>query len=45
MIYGWSGSFSWTINQRDLSAAEMGDKQTQEGGVGWGLGTTNPFLW
>lgn len=41
---GWSGSLSWTINQKDPSAAGKGDKQTQEGGAGWGLGT-NPFLW
>lgn len=39
MIYRWNGSLSWTINQRDLSAAGKGDKVTQEGGAGWGLGT------
>lgn len=39
MIYRWSGSLSWTINQRDLTAAGKGDKVTEEGGAGWGLGT------
>ena len=39
MIYRWSGSLSLTINQRDLSATGKGDKVTQEGGAGWGLGT------
>lgn len=39
MIYRWSGSLSWTINQRDLTAAGKGDKVTEEEGLGgaWGL--------
>lgn len=42
MIYSWSGSLSWTINHSDLSGAGKGDKMTQEGRVGWGLGTPLP---